>query len=416
MKIKKGIIDTDKKIVLFAVLFLFSIILAGFISGDLLDTSGTGNITAEVNTSTLFNITIKNIGDSSYANFTQVNLKFPSGFAINMSANGTTAQGTFSNNSQTLSWTNGTNPNDYVILNNTLQYFWVYATPSALGDFNITITSLDTHSNTNSSNVSVTVQDTASPSLTFVSPTPSEGVTIPRNYIYANLSVTDFAIDAITIYLYNSTGLQSSSTPASAPSGAQSYTAGTNFTELADGIYYLNATANDSSGNLGISSTKIINISFSSSTCVPNWTYSDWGNCIDGFQIRTATDSNNCGVTTGRSSLNQSCTTACIPNWTYSSWSNCVNGYQIRTATDSNNCNDNSGVGSLNQTCSYSQNSGGTNWVFLSIIIGVIIVIAVVVIVIIYLLNSSRPEEQNAQNNLRNYPTYPGNSGNDFHY
>jgi hypothetical protein len=44
-------------------------------------------------------------------------------------------------------------------------------------------------------------------------------------------------------------------------------------------------------------------------TCTPNWSCGSWGTCSNGQQTRTCTDSNNCGVTTGRPAITQSCTT-----------------------------------------------------------------------------------------------------------
>lgn len=73
-------------------------------------------------------------------------------------------------------------------------------------------------------------------------------------------------------------------------------------------------------------------------TCIPNWQYSTWSTCSGGTQTRTATDSNNCGVTTGRQALSQSCTT-CTENWQCGAWGECQLGnLQGRDCTDTNNC------------------------------------------------------------------------------
>ncbi|MEK6844768.1 MAG: hypothetical protein AABX44_00775, partial [Nanoarchaeota archaeon] len=34
--------------------------------------------------------------------------------------------------------------------------------------------------------------------------------------------------------------------------------------------------------------------------CIPDWTCADYGECIDGFKERICTDSNNCGIETGK--------------------------------------------------------------------------------------------------------------------
>jgi len=43
-------------------------------------------------------------------------------------------------------------------------------------------------------------------------------------------------------------------------------------------------------------------------SCKPSWKCGEWGLCLNGQQSKTCTDSNNCGVTTGRPSLSQNCT------------------------------------------------------------------------------------------------------------
>jgi len=46
----------------------------------------------------------------------------------------------------------------------------------------------------------------------------------------------------------------------------------------------------------------------SCNVCTPSWTCGSWSSCSSGTQTRTCTDSNNCGVTTGKPSTSQSCT------------------------------------------------------------------------------------------------------------
>ena len=41
--------------------------------------------------------------------------------------------------------------------------------------------------------------------------------------------------------------------------------------------------------------------------CSPNWQCTDWSQCLDGAQTRTCSDSNSCGVSTGKPSESQSC-------------------------------------------------------------------------------------------------------------
>ena len=64
-----------------------------------------------------------------------------------------------------------------------------------------------------------------------------------QDWIYTNVTASDSNIDTITINLYNSTDdLVDTNNSASSPFI-------TNFTGLSDGIYYINATINDSAGN-----------------------------------------------------------------------------------------------------------------------------------------------------------------------
>jgi len=47
--------------------------------------------------------------------------------------------------------------------------------------------------------------------------------------------------------------------------------------------------------------------------CTPNWQCGSWGACSNGQQTRTCTDSNNCGVTTNKPQVAQSCSSAFVP-------------------------------------------------------------------------------------------------------
>ncbi|MBI5332648.1 MAG: DUF853 family protein [Candidatus Aenigmarchaeota archaeon] len=74
-----------------------------------------------------------------------------------------------------------------------------------------------------------------------------------QNWIEVNTTAIDTNLGTITIRLYNTTGLVSSSTNTSLP-------AFKNFTSLADGTYYINATANDSAGNSNNTATRAITL------------------------------------------------------------------------------------------------------------------------------------------------------------
>ncbi|MGD0576487.1 MAG: peptidoglycan-binding domain-containing protein [Candidatus Staskawiczbacteria bacterium] len=103
-------------------------------------------------------------------------------------------------------------------------------------------------------------------------------------------------------------------------------------------------------------------------TCTPNWQCGSWATCSNSTQTRTCTDSNNCGTTTGKPSLTQSCTMpviVCNPNWQCSGFGACTNNQQTQTCNDSNNCGTTANEPALSQNCvgdskliTISQNNG----------------------------------------------------------
>ena len=85
--------------------------------------------------------------------------------------------------------------------------------------------------------------DIVAPTINYVSPTENLGVTKNQDYILINVTASDPNLDTILIRLYNSSNeLINSSTTSSSPNYF-------NFTGLSDGLYYYNATANDTFGN-----------------------------------------------------------------------------------------------------------------------------------------------------------------------
>ena len=154
------------------ILTLILIISAELILADLLDTSSTPSYSINVSLSNLYNISVRNTNDIQGVNFTQINITFPSGFSVDSSTAGTSASGTFVENGQTLSWTNNTD-GFHLVLNGTTRYFWVNATASSTGSYNIVVTSLDTLSNTNSSNIPVTITAIADITSPSINPSPS---------------------------------------------------------------------------------------------------------------------------------------------------------------------------------------------------------------------------------------------------
>jgi hypothetical protein len=97
--------------------------------------------------------------------------------------------------------------------------------------------------------------DTIYPSIDYVSPTEINGSTLNRTNILVNVTSSDANLANITIYLYNSDlSVINSTTSATSPYFV-------NFTDLSNGIYYINSTSFDLAGNSNITNTTTINIS-----------------------------------------------------------------------------------------------------------------------------------------------------------
>lgn len=64
------------------------------------------------------------------------------------------------------------------------------------------------------------------------------------------------------------------------------------------------------SGGVNHSITETVSCNNQVSTCTPNWSCSNFSNCINDQKIRTCTDSNNCGTSTNRPALTQGCNSA----------------------------------------------------------------------------------------------------------
>ena len=206
--------------------------------------------------STLYNITINNSDTLVAANITQVNITLPSSFTATASTNGTDALGTLTINGQTLSWANTTS----LVLNLTLNSFWFNATASTPGYYNITVTTTNSTVSL-SSNISILVNDTTAPAtVQYVAPGETGNANISRTNIAINVSVTDNGvINTINISLFNSSrALINNSANSVLATNSKSLFA--NFTGLAQGVYYFNATVNDTGGNNNTASTITIRV------------------------------------------------------------------------------------------------------------------------------------------------------------
>ena len=142
--------------------------------------------------------------------------------------------------------------------------------------------------------------------------------------------------------------------------------------------------------------------------CNPVWTTGEWSSCENGKKTRTVTDTNNCGVTTGKPAISETCCSAtcltqpdgvytvscsgtptkcstgktcqlthtystiyvngiaqttekltgaqcitpvCNASWTVGDWGSCVGGKKIRTVVDANNCGTTTGKPDTSETC-----------------------------------------------------------------
>ncbi|MDO8459940.1 MAG: hypothetical protein Q7S74_02430, partial [Nanoarchaeota archaeon] len=178
----------------------------------------------------LYNITVNNTGVLTADGITQVNITVPPTFLFLDGSNGTNAGApTFTNTSTVLSWSNASGT--AMVANITFNYFFFNASASTPGTFNITLTTSNS-TYTSFSNISVSVNDTTSPSaITFVSPSESAGANLSRNKTGFNITATDNGVvDSVRVYLYNATSLVNNTNV----SGAFAYV---NFTGLADGTY-----------------------------------------------------------------------------------------------------------------------------------------------------------------------------------
>lgn len=328
------------------ILFLFAIIFLNLVSAQLLSSS-INPTSGPINQDQIYNITITNTGNPAGINFTQLNITLPSSFIISeIGGIGSSISSgySFSLDGETITWSNGSG----VILSGNSAYVWFNAT-AATGQSDILVSTLDSSSQINSTTLSINVSDSVPPSVSFVEPTPEDNDEINLKYIYANISASDSSdVSVVEIFLYDSSEeLIESSVFLSSP---YSY----NFTGLDEGVYYLNATANDSFGNIGKTSTIEIEINLVS-LCTTNWTCGNWTSCSGGTQTRTCTDSNSCGTNSSKPATSQSC--SCVSSWQCSDWAPSVcpiNEMQTRTCTDSNQCNSSRAE---TRTCVYVEES-----------------------------------------------------------
>ena len=144
------------------------------------------------------------------------------------------------------------NQTNISVLNSTNTNFSVSGLAQGQHNWSIQCTDLAGNMNTSSSR-NFTI-DTIPPTINFNAPTPANGSFLSQSSIPVNVTANDTNLASITIFLYNSSGsLINSSTAGSSPDFF-------NFTGLPDGVYYINATANDSAGNSNSTATWTVNL------------------------------------------------------------------------------------------------------------------------------------------------------------
>jgi PGF-pre-PGF domain-containing protein len=244
------------KVSLFSVIFLAVILILVFVlpvfSISFIAFSNPTNVNASA-TNQILNFTIANINTT--VNITQVNITLPVGFGFIAVSNTTTETNTiFSNISNKVVWTNTTAAG--FLSNGSTQYFSInVSVPSvASAAYNFNVSTLDTTGVYNSTNVTVTVNDTTLP--TWSSPS---NVT-PSSYSPTTLSQFNITwadnVDISTVLIEgNWSNSNASMSNATYGGGIYNYSA-----VLPAGVWQWRSIANDTKGNVNESSLIIIYI------------------------------------------------------------------------------------------------------------------------------------------------------------
>ena len=164
------------------------------------------------------------------------------------------------------------------------------------------------------SNFTLTVQQQTpgAPTVTFVSPTPSNGATQENTSVYINTTVTDLVsnINNCTL-IWNNVD-----TPMTLIGNGLSVNCFLEKTSLATGTHTYTVKATNSAGLTGNSESRTITIGDEDNTtlpppdgqtCLESWSCGNWEECLDGMQTRTCTDSTNCGTFLYKPSTQSSC-------------------------------------------------------------------------------------------------------------
>jgi hypothetical protein len=263
-----------RSVLLFLALFLLSFAIAAHI----ITTQSGIPFNFNEDTFSIYNITVNNSDTLNISNITEVSIALPSEIIFFSGSNGTTTGShIFSNTTSTLTW-----QNDGLVMNNTSHYFWFNATSNTPGIYNITVSTTNATGQYDK-NLTVEINDTTDPHLIEIV-SPLNDSILKQNHIQYNITADDNGIiDSIILRLYNSanTEINSSLSSISPVVG--------NFTSLLDGIYYINATVNDTYGNQNSSST----IQITLDTTNPNISFSCSASSVDVDEMITCSCSGN---------------------------------------------------------------------------------------------------------------------------
>ena len=300
-------------------LLLIGIFLLGFVLAVHVILPSSFSVNEDV--TNLYNISVNNSDVGQDANITQVNITLPSSFTFLDDSNATEVVSSFTNTSTVLSWTNSS---FYLVNGSGLIYFWFNASAATPGVYNLTVVTLNS-TGTSSSNISVTVNDTTAPNVTFVNPIIRSNLS---GSIILNVSVNDSStVDTVIFNLTNSSGVQNASFTASNVSDLY-WNATLNTSQFPEGIYNISVLANDSVNNLN-NSEFVFNLTIDNTD--PTATYS----CDD--------SSANVGQTIN-------CT--CTPSDSLSGVDSSATSFTSAPST--------SGVGTFTLTCTFADNAGNT--------------------------------------------------------
>jgi len=216
------------------------------------------SFTANESVQYIYNISVNNTNIGATANITQVNITIPNDFTFTADTNGTDAIfETFTNTSTVLSWTNLT----VFLINGSSdgsgekKYFWFNAT-ALPGTYNITITVVNS-TNSDPSNISVTINDTTNPIAT-LGTNPVANLNRSNSSTTFDLKCSDnYNISTLQLYGNWSSGWHANYTN-------NSYTnntwLNTTVTGVSEGIYLWGVYCNDSAGNSNWTTNRTLTI------------------------------------------------------------------------------------------------------------------------------------------------------------